>query len=144
MHDLIDHKDEAGEYRDSVRDTVLSQFSIPCSIVTNREEMVGTWRWRASIPPVGEVVTEYRFLPTGRFTSKMSRQPQQVSSDKNKWELNQDGTFSLHYWFDADHSTVVGRAGFEESRYYLRALADGRRVLWNCDGSVVLILEQAV
>jgi|SRR6185369_4220074 len=142
MDDLIDHKDKPGECRDRVRDEVLSQFTVEASVVTSRQDIVGSWQWRASIPPVGEVVMHYRFLPSGQFASTISTQPSHVSSEKNRWELNPDGTLSLFHWFDAEHSTVRGRAGYEETRYFLRALADGRRVLWNGDGSLVLALER--
>lgn len=143
MDNPIDHKDEPDEYRDRVRDDVLSQFTAKASIVISRQDMVGNWRWRTSIPPVGEVVADYHFLQSGQFARTISTDPTYVSSQKDRWELNPDGTISMFYWSDAEHSTVRGRAGHEEIRYFLRALADGKRVLWNGDGSLVLILERA-
>jgi hypothetical protein len=137
--ETIDHKDESGEYRESVLHDVLSLFEAAASPVSNRSEMVGTWRL---LPPPDDSfpdfpVIHYEFLESGEWKSTSRGSP---SDPRNKWRLNEDGTLSLLRWTPCPHG-IRGEPGHEEQRLFVRALADGQRVLWNGDGSLIKVLQ---
>src|SRR5260221_14663275 len=71
----IDHKDEAGEYRDSVRAEVLSHFPGEAVVVSHKADMFGTWRWRTPHPEKGEVTSDYELLPSGQLRITISLDP---------------------------------------------------------------------
>ncbi len=137
----IDEKDESGEYRERVRSGVLARFNSAANVVTNRSDMIGTWRWQPLARPDANVrvpAVTYQFLEDGTCITTLPNRP----SERSRWSLEIDGTFSIYVVMaPAPEHTV--NAGQERMRFYLRALSDGRRVLWNGDGSLVKILERA-
>jgi hypothetical protein len=59
-----------------------------------------------------------------------------------EWRLNRDGTFSLLTWCPPDPEFGIDKAQLDEERSFVAALADGRLVMWNGDGSLLLVLSR--
>ena len=135
----IDENDEPGAYREAVCAGVLALFGCEASLIASRSDMVGTWEWRA----VDEMGEDMGFPPVacqlyedGRCVSTIPGHP----PTEHQWALNADATLSFCY----PVKVPVGSAlpSIDETRFFVRALADGRRVLWNGDASVVKVFER--
>jgi hypothetical protein len=123
----IDSKDEPGQYRDQVRAGVLKRVGMSGQPVTSRDDMVGTW-------DVGIDTSFGKLPPEPTFVYHLEADGGCVIDtmvgtntlqNSGTWRLHDDGTLTL-----------------DQSRYFLLALADGRRVLWNGDGSLLLVLSR--
>jgi len=141
----IDHKDELGEYRDKVRGGVVKRVGMDGQPTSSGDTLVGSWDVAADtsfgkLPPVplfayhleadGSCVIE---TTTGAGTHR----------DTGKWRLNEDGTLTLLINCLPDPDTLgLEQGAVDESRYFLLGLRDGRRVLWNGDGSLLLVLSR--
>jgi hypothetical protein len=143
---LIDHKDEYGEYRERVRASVLRELGVEGQgePIANREPMIG-W-WNVALNPSleqcpTEAVSVYHLRADGScFVRTIIGQ--RTFEENGRWRLNDDGTFSIFYVSPPDPSVPgLEHGGTEESRYFLLGLPDGRRVLWNGDGSLVKLLS---
>jgi hypothetical protein len=141
---VIDHMDEPGEYRARVREAVLKRLGTEGAPVAGREAMVGSWdvAFAASfgkLPPEPRCV--YHLRADGGCTIETAAAGH-THRDTGRWRLNADGTFTLLIDCRPDPSTPgLERGGVDESRYFLLGLADGRRVMWNGDGSLLLVLS---
>lgn len=137
---LIDHKDEYGEYRDRVREGVLKELGVQGQgdPIASRNQMIG-W-WDSSVnpsleqqPPETDFV--YHLRADGSCLVK-TIVGERSFEEVGQWRLNDDGTFSFIF-IDPPDPSVPGleNGGGEENRRFLLGLPDGRRVLWNGDGS---------
>lgn len=137
----IDHKDEPGEYRRQVRDGVFSRVGVPGQPVNDGRQLVGVWDvyfvWLDG--PQGEPMFVYRLDKGGTATVKATDSQDAPSS--GEWRLNQDGTFSLLTWCPADPEFGIPEPQLDEDRRHIAALPEGRLVVWNGDGSSVLLLS---
>jgi hypothetical protein len=79
----------------------------------------------------------YRLRPDGTAVVEMAEQPPSAG----EWRLNLDGTFGLLRWCPPIPEYGITEPQFDEDRRHLAALADGRLVAWNGDGSSVLLLS---
>jgi hypothetical protein len=140
----IDHRDEPGEYREKVREGVIKRIGIPGQPVTNRDDLIGSWDVAADtsfgkLPP--EPMSVYHLRADGSCVTETTTGTR-THRDTGKWRLNDDGTFSHLTVFPPDPSTPgLEKGAVEDNRYFLLGLADGRRVLWNGDGSLLLVLS---
>ena len=62
--------------------------------------------------------------------------------DAGEWRLNRDGTFSLLTSCPPAPEFGIGEPQLDEERSFVAALADGRLVMWNGDGSLLLVLSR--
>lgn len=62
--------------------------------------------------------------------------------DIGQWRLNGDGTFSLLTWCPPDPEFGIDEPQLDEDRRHVAALADGRLVMWNGDGSLLVVLSR--
>jgi hypothetical protein len=136
----IDHKDEPGEYRDLVREAVIKVVGMQGQPVTSRDELVGSWDVAADtsdgkLPP--EPMAIYHLHQDGSCLIEITV-PDGTHRQNGNWRLNSDGTFTL-----VTKSTAPGleHGVVNQDRYFLLGLSDGRRVLWNGDGSLILLLS---
>ena len=140
----IDPKDEPGEYRDRVREAVGKRVGVQGQPVTSRDELVGSWEVAADtsfgkLPP--EPVFVYHLRADGSCVIETAAGGR-THRDTGRWRLNDDGTFTLRTDCPPDPSTPgLEHGAVDESRYFLLGLPDGRRVLWNGDGSLLLVLS---
>jgi hypothetical protein len=140
----IDHKDEPGEYRDRVRESVEQRVGMKGQSVTSRDELVGSWDVAGDTslgksPP--EPMFRYHLSADGSCVIETTAGGRTLR-DTGKWRLNADGTFTLLIDCAPDPSTPgLEHGAVDESRYFLLGLPDGRCVLWNGDGSLFLVLS---
>jgi hypothetical protein len=140
----IDHKDEPGEYRDQVRKGVLKRVGMPGHRIASRDELVGSWDVAADTsfgkrPP--EPLLVYHLRADGSCIIETNAGGQ-AHRDTGRWRLNDDGTLTLLTDCMPDPSTPgLEHGAVDESRYFLLGLSDGRRVLWNGDSSLLLVLS---
>lgn len=143
---LIDHKDEYGEYRNRVRANVLSEVGAQGQgePITSRDQLIGWWDVDAvyiNEPP--EPLFIYHLRADGSCIIKIvNGRKKEEDNTKVRWKLNDNGTFSLFFEYPPDPS-IPGfeNAAIEEQRRFLLGLREGRRVLWNGDGSSVSLLS---
>lgn len=143
---LIDHKDEYGEYRDRVRKAVLREVGMQGQgeSIASRDQLVGWWDSTGNPsleqqPP--ETDSVYHLQSDGGCLVKTII-GERIFEENGRWRLNDDGTFSLLFADPPDPSVPgLEHGATEERRYFLLGLPDGRRVLWNGDGSHVELLS---
>jgi hypothetical protein len=113
--------------------------------VTNRDDLVGSWDVASETsfgkqPPQPLFVYHLRADGSCVIETTLGGRTHQ---DTGKWRLNDDGTFTLLIDCPPDPATPgLEHGAVDESRYFLLALRDGRRVLWNGDGSLLLVLSR--
>jgi hypothetical protein len=140
----IDEKDEAGDYRQRVREGVEKRIGMQGQPITSADELVGSWDVAADtsmgkLPP--EPMFVYHLRREGSCVMEMTAGGR-THRDTGNWRLNGDGTFTLLTDCPPDPSTPGLEDGaVDEARYFLLGLPDGRRVLWNGDGSSLLVLS---
>jgi hypothetical protein len=141
-YDPVDHKDTPGEYRSAVRSGVFKRVGEVGTGLTSREQLIGDWTARF-VGMHGETLGKpivYRLRPDGQAIIEMEGQP---PSTRNEWRLNADGTFSLMVWCDAMPKYGLLEPTLEEGRMHAVALESGSFVLWNGDGSLVILLSRS-
>jgi hypothetical protein len=140
----IDPKDEPGEYRDKVREAVLKRVGMQGKPIASRGELVGSWDVAADtsfgkMPP--QPLFVYHLRADGSCIIETTAGGG-THRDTGKWRLNDDATLTLLTDSPADPSIPgLEHGAVDESRYFLLGLPDGRRVLWNGDGSLLLLLS---
>jgi hypothetical protein len=139
--DPIDHKDKPGELRDRVRASIFQRVAAVGALVVSSEQLTGTWhvdfigirgesigkRYVLRLQPDGQAISEY---------------PGRLPSDRDRWKLNDDGSFSRWAWCEAMPKYGIHEPTMEETRMHAAVLEDGRVVLWNGDGSLVKLLSR--
>jgi hypothetical protein len=136
----IDHKDEAGVYRAQVRAAVFGRLGGTGQPVTSQEQLVGSWDVVVVGPagPLPGPTFVYRLGGDGNSVVEVVGQSGTLSA--GEWRLNPDATFSLLTWCPPEPEFGIDDPQLDEDRRYVAALADGRVVMWNGDGSLVLLL----
>jgi hypothetical protein len=136
----IDHKDEFGEHRATVREGVQRRLGVCGTPITDRKALVGVWDVYSGrrIGHSAKPVFVFHLADDGRC------RVEDVESDSppslGAWLLNADGTFSWLTPCPPD-PTIPGleHGAIDEDRRHLLGLPNGRFVLWNGDGSSVLV-----
>jgi hypothetical protein len=140
----IDHRDEPGEYRARVREGVLKRVGMQGQPVANRDALIGSWEVAmdtsfGKAPP--QPLSVYHLRADGGCDIETTTGGRK-HRDTGRWRLNDDGTFTLLIDCRPDPTTPgVEHGAVDESRYFLLGLPDGRRVLWDGDGSLLLVLS---
>lgn len=133
------------EYQDLVRAGVLKRIGSPGQPVGSRDEMVGSWDVApvpllCDAPPCPTFV--YHFHADGSSITEVSFDGQ-AHRDTGRWQWHSDGTISLVTNISPGPSVPgLEQPGGEEEMLFLLGLPDGRRVIWNGDGSLVLLLTR--
>ncbi len=136
----IDHKDEAGEYRAQVRAAVFGRAGETGQPVTSREQLVGSWD-AVVVGLAGPLpVPAFVYRLGGGGDSVVEVVGQSGTPSAGEWRLNPDATFSLLTWCPPQPEYGIDDPQLDEDRRHVAALADGRVVMWNGDGSLVLML----
>jgi hypothetical protein len=131
--------DATGQFQDGVRAAVLGRFG-GGGPLTRAEELVGTWDVAFERSAAGEPAFVYHLRDDG--TSEVEVAGGGAGPSVGHWSLNPDGTFSLLTWCPPLPEVAIPEWGMEEARFHLAGLPDGRRVVWNDDGSRVLVLSR--
>jgi hypothetical protein len=134
----IDHKDQPGQYRAAVRAGVFVAVGAEGAAPASAEFFVGKWLMHFVGTGVPSPTRVYRLLPDGRVVIETLRQP---PSNRDKWQLNADGTFSLSTWCQAMPEYGLPHPSYEVERFHAAVFPDGRFVLWNGDGSLVMLFS---
>jgi hypothetical protein len=124
---------------DEVRTAVLGRFGSGAPLA-RAEELVGAWDVAFGRSQAAAPAFVYRLRDDG--TSEVEVVDGAVGPTAGHWSLNYDGTFSLLTWCAPMPELGVPDWGMDEARFHLAALPDGRRVIWNGDGSQVLVLSR--
>jgi hypothetical protein len=139
-----DHKAEFAEYRDKVREGVEKRVGMQGQPITSRDELVGSWDVAADTS-FGKAPPKPMFIYHLRADGSCVIETiggGRTHRDTGKWRLNGDDSFTLLIDCRPDPSTPgLEHGAVDESRYFLLGLSDGRRILWNSDGSLLLVLS---
>jgi len=134
----IDHKDEPGEYRRAVREHVIRRAGGSGRPVADRSELVG--EWVGSALSTGKAIFAYGFRDDG--TATFGSADGSWPAAEGEWRLNADGALSLLEPCAYDAEFGIEDSQLVEERRHLAALDDGRFVMWNGDGSLVIVLSR--
>jgi hypothetical protein len=140
----VDHKDEPGDYRQQVREGVEKRVGMRGQPVTGPDELVGSWDVAADTS-LGELPPKPMFvyhLHTDGSSVVETTAGDRMHRNTGEWRLNSDGTFSLLTWCPPDPEFGIDKPQLDEERNFVAALADGRLVMWNGDGSLLLVLSR--
>jgi hypothetical protein len=135
----IDHKDEPGAYRQKVREGVEKRMGVQGQAVKSGDELIGSW----DVAPetTKEPAFVYHLRQDGNCVIETIAEGGR-HQDTGKWRLNADGTLTLVTEIPPDPSIPgLEKGAEEENKYFLLSLRDGRRVMWNGDGSLLLVLS---
>jgi hypothetical protein len=143
----IDHKDEPGDYRQKVREGVEKRVGMRGQPITRPDELVGSWDVAADtsfgeLPPKPMFVYHLRADGSSIVETTVGGGTGGTHRDTGEWRLNRDGTFSLLTWCPPAPEFGIDEPQLEEDRRHVAALADGRLVMWNGDGSSLLVLSR--
>jgi hypothetical protein len=135
----VEPMETTGADSERVRAAVLGRFG-GGEPLRRTEDMVGEWDVAFGRSDGAGLAFVYRLQDDG--SSEVEVLEGAVGPTAGHWSLNPDGTFSLHTWCPPLPELGVPDWGMDETRFHLAGLADGRRVIWNADGSQVLLLSR--
>jgi hypothetical protein len=139
----IDQKDEPGEYRARVRESVQERIGVKGEPIKDRNKLVGDWdvsydHWFEKLPP--KQVFVYHMHADG--TLLIETLGDQVFREAGCWRFKSDSTFSQIFSFPPNPEVSGLEDGAtDETRYHLLRLMDGRLVMWNGDASLILLFS---
>ena len=143
MSDRIDHKDRPGEYRNAIFDAVQQELGFTGIGPTDGQSLVGDWVYRFHVPGAG---TEGEPFAYKSFHSDGSAPARAVDgtwdSPRNRWKLNDDGSYSDLSYIDAMPEYGIEEPGHTEERYHILFDGADRFVLFNGDGSLIQVFDR--
>jgi hypothetical protein len=136
----IDHKDEPGAYRSQVRAAVFTRIGCAGLSVASRGQLTGSWDVAVvGLGPAPAPIFAYHLREDGK--AAIERVGQLGPPSTGEWQPNPDGTFSMLTSCPLDPEFGIDESSSDEDRRHVAALPDGRLVIWNGDGSMVLLLS---
>jgi len=141
--DRIDHKDEPGAYRDAVFDSIRRNLGFTGSAPANAEFCLGDWTCSLFQPFAPE---KYKAFTYQSFRSDGSAPARAVDGSfdtpKDRWALNDDIGFSLWAYVEPMPEYGIKEPTFSEDRYHVLIKDQNEFVLFNGDGSIVLVYSR--
>ncbi len=140
----IDHKDEPGAYRTAVFEAVQRTLDFKGEEPTDRNVFFGDWVCRFGNPySIGaSLPTSYQsFDPDGNAPAKAIDGTWQ--NLKDRWALNSDHSFSLWSYVEPMPEYGIDEPTYSEERYHVLMKSTEEFVLFNGDGSLILIYTRA-
>ena len=141
--DRIDHKDERGEHRDAVFDYVRQNLGFTGSEPTNAEFCLGDWKcsfFQPHLPEKFKPFTYQSFRSDGSAPAKAI--DGSFDNPKDRWVLNDDIGFSLWTYVEPMPEYGIEEPTFSEDRYHVLIKDQNQFVLFNGDGSIVMVYER--
>lgn len=138
--DRIDHKDEPGEYRNSVYEGVQETLKFKGEKPASPEALLGDWVVRFGNPysiSAAPVTSYQSFLEDGAAPAKAADGSWQ--SVKDRWKFNDDGSFSLWAYVDPMPEYGIDEPTYSEERYHVLMKNSDEFVLFNGDGSLIQV-----
>lgn len=139
----IDNKDEPGQYRREVFEDVQAQLGFKGAPPTRAEAFLGDWLYR------------FHWRHDTRNTTPTARQSFQkdgyapakaldgsFENPKDRWVLNEDMSLSIWSHVDAMPDYGIPEPTYSEDRYHVLLNGPDTFVLFNGDGSIIMIYER--
>lgn len=132
--DRIDHKDEPGEYRAGVFERVQQTLKFKGMAPKDRKSFFGDWVCQIENSPPKSYQS---------FSSNGDAQSRAVDGSwqslKDKWEFNEDHSFSLWSYVEPMPEYGINEPTYSEERYHVLIKNEEAFVLFNGDGSLILV-----
>lgn len=138
--DRIDHKDEPGEYRNSVFARVQETLKFKGDKPAGPEAFLGSWAVRFGNPYSIEAapVTSYQsFLEDGAAPARAA--DASWKNLKDRWKFNDDGSFSLWAYVEPMPEYGIDESTYSEERYHVLMKNSDEFVLFNGDASLIQV-----
>lgn len=131
----VDHKDSDPEYRRAVRAAVESVVGSTLTDVTEPATLFGHWRQAFAAFP-DQDPQNYEYRADGTLVSPYD----QPGNPPNEWRLVANQCVQLT-WCEPMPDYGMPEGTYEETRYHCAKSDDGKIVLWNGDGSIIITLS---
>lgn len=142
---LIDNKDKPGQDRDAVFEEVQRELNFRGQTPTDAVFFIGDWTctyssnfasWDNLPPDVFRSFFADGAAP-GRAVDGTWDQP------KDRWKFNEDKSFSDWTYIDPMPEYGIDKPTFSEDRYHVLIRSPDKFVLFNGDGSLIMIYSRA-
>lgn len=141
--DQIDHKDEPGEYRAAIFEAVQSTLGFKGEPPSGPAVFIGDWVCRTGNPysiATEPLVSYQTFRADG--SSLARAMDGSWENMKDRWELNSNRSFSLWSYVDAMPDYGIDEPTYSEERYHVLVKNQDEFVLFNGDGSLLMIYSR--
>ncbi len=135
----IDHKDKLGEQRKAVFAEVQERVGFTGTPPKGASDFLGDWTYRFLSKT--EPFAYKRFHADGRAPGKAV--DGSFDNPNDRWRLNEDGSFSDWYYIEPMPEYGIEEAGHGEERYHVLFRDADTFILFNGDGSLIMIYERA-
>lgn len=144
MNQPIDHKDEPGEHREGVFTYVRQTVGYTGSTPVGPDYFLGDWVWGFLVPGSYDQFTPFArksFDADGSAPGKALDGSSESPNDR--WVLNEDMSFSEWTYVDPMPEYGHDKPTMQEDRYHVLIKDADEFVLFNGDGSIVMIYRKA-
>lgn len=140
----IDHKDEPGDYRRAVFDSIQREFDFLGKRAADETCFIGDWTYRYHVPTGladKTACVSIGFHPDGTAPNRAA--DGSFDNPKDRWAFNEDKSLSLWSYVEPMPEYGIDEPTYSEDRYHVLVKDDAFFVLFNGDGSLVMVYEKA-
>lgn len=137
----IDHEHEPGSHRILVFDEVQRSLDFKGETPTDRAFFIGDWTYRFASQDDPHAFAYQSFLADGAAPAKAVDGTWDQHEDR--WKFNDDRSFSLWSYTEAMPEYDVEEPTYSEKRFHVLLKSRDEFVLFNEDGSVIIIYARA-
>jgi hypothetical protein len=137
----IDHQQEPGSPSVLVFEEVRRSLDFKGVTPTDRAFFIGDWTYRFTSQDNSPAFAYQSFLANGAAPAKAVDGT--WDQKENRWEFNDDRSFSLLYYTQAMPEYGVEKSTYSEERFHVLLKSRDEFVLFNEDGSVIIIYARA-
>lgn len=137
----IDHENDAGSHRVLVFDEVQRSLDFKGETPTDRAFFIGNWTYRFASQDNSPAFAYQSFRANGAAPAKAVDGSWDQQADR--WAFNDDRSFSLLHYAEAMLEYDVEKPTYSEERFHVLLKGRDDFVLFNEDGSVIIIYARA-
>lgn len=134
----IDHKDSDPEYRAVVRRGIETRLGCGLTALESPEALLGDWnRTFPQLPK--QASQQFSYFADGTFAAPDDTE----SSPRGRWTV-EHGTYTETTWCAPVPEYGINEGTWNPSTYHAAVTPAGAIVLWNGDGSLLMLLTRPV
>ena len=141
----IDNKDKSAAHRTAVFEEVQRVLDFTGSPPSASEFFHGRWIYRFHVPYAAEQSANFAFQSFhADGAAPIAAVDGSFNSPKDKWVLNDDGSFSCWSFVEPMPEYGITEATYSEDRYHVIVKNQDEFVLFNGDGSLIMVYLREV
>ena len=139
----IDHKDKPGEYRDQVFAYVRTKVGFEGRKPMGVSDFVGDWQYWMFDPFKEDQGAPYAFQSfTADWRAPLRAADRSFENPQDRWKLNEDMSLSQWSYIDPMPDYGIDEPTYSEDRFHALVNGDDQFVLFNGDGSIIMLYER--